>query len=71
MESYLFGVATQRAADVLPGPRCENRVGLDAETAHPALTKWFGFETALLGRANFAGLAIGCIKAKFCKKICV
>ena len=26
---------------------------------------------ALLGRANLTGLVLGCIEAKFCKKICV
>jgi len=26
---------------------------------------------ALLDRANLTGLVLGCIKAKFCKKICV
>ena len=26
---------------------------------------------ALLGRANLAGLVLGCIEAKFCKRICV
>ena len=27
--------------------------------------------SSLLGRANFTGLVLGCIEAKYCKKICV
>ena len=30
-----------------------------------------GWAAALLDRANLTGLVLGCIEAKFCKKICV
>ena len=33
--------------------------------------RWAGWAAALVDRANLTGLVLGCIEAKFCKKICV
>ena len=46
-------------------------------TWRPQLPSWAetpqlsGWAAALLDRANFTGLVLGCIEAKVCKKICV
>ena len=44
----------------------ESSFGGDAEA--PLLAGW---AAALLDRANLTRLVLGCIEAKFCKKICV
>ena len=57
------------------GPARRRRVRLGDELLRrrapvPALTLARGREPEL-GRANLTGLVLGCIEAKFCKKICV
>ena len=48
-------------------------VGEKIDTAEEpfGVEKQSALAAALLGRANFTGLVLGCIEAKFCRKICV
>ena len=61
-----FGVSP-----VPPEPSSRSGVSSVASFEDPLCRSMPGISAALLDRANFTGLVLGCIEAKICKKICV